>query len=139
MRTWRAVILLLGIVSLPVGACAEVSEVRIPLGAGGFGFLPLHLMQRHKLIEKYAEEAGTHVTVNWTNIGGASVMNDILLSGSGHIVSAGPPGFLTLWDRTQGNLNVKGIAAISTLPVRITARVAELKSLDDISADQKVA
>jgi hypothetical protein len=25
---------------------------------GGFGFLPLHMMQKYNLIEKYAEEAG---------------------------------------------------------------------------------
>jgi NitT/TauT family transport system substrate-binding protein len=139
MKSWRALIALLGIVSLPAAVGAEVSELRIPLGAGGFGFLPLHVMQKHGLIEKYADEAGIKLKVEWANIGGASVMNDILLSGSGHIVSAGPPGFLTLWDKTQGNLNVKGIAAISTLPVRIVARVAELKSLDDISGDQKIA
>ena len=26
-------------------ARAEVSELRVPLGAGGFGFLPLHMMK----------------------------------------------------------------------------------------------
>ena len=138
MKTWRALIAALVILALPAGARAEVSELRIPLGAGGFGFLPLLMMQNYKLIEKYAAEAGIKVTVSWTKLGGASVMNDILLSGEGHIISAGPPAFITLWDRTQGNLNVKGIAAISTLPVRITARIAELKSLDSISNDQKI-
>lgn len=28
----------------PLVARAEVSELRIPLGAGGFGFLPLNMM-----------------------------------------------------------------------------------------------
>jgi len=137
MKTWRALVAALLVLGA-TGARAEVSELRIPLGAGGFGFLPLLLMQNHKLIEKYAAEAGISVTVRWPNLGGASVMNDVLLSGEGHIISAGPPAFITLWDRTQGNLNVKGIAAISTLPVRITARVSELKSLDSISNDQKI-
>jgi NitT/TauT family transport system substrate-binding protein len=137
MRTWRALVAALLILGT-TGARAEVSELRIPLGAGGFGFLPLLMMQNHKLIEKYAAEVGINVTVSWIKLGGASVMNDVLLSGEGHIISAGPPAFITLWDRTQGNLNVKGIAAISTLPVRITARVSELKSLDSISNDQKI-
>ena len=30
-------------------AHAEVSEIRVPLGAGGFGFLPLHIMKTHNL------------------------------------------------------------------------------------------
>jgi len=139
MSALRTLIVSLAVALLSASARAEVSELRIPLGAGGFGFLPLHMMQKHKLVEKYAEEAGTKVTVAWPNLGGASLMNDILLSGSGHIISAGPPGFLTLWDRTRGNMNVKGIAAISTLPVRIVARTSELNSLDAISGDQKIA
>jgi NitT/TauT family transport system substrate-binding protein len=138
MKFWRATFAALAMIALPAGSHAEVSELRIPLGAGGFGFLPLLIMQKDKLIEKYAAEAGVSVTVSWPKLGGASVMNDILLSGEGHIISAGPPAFITLWDRTRANLNVKGIAAISTLPVRITARAAELKRLDDISSDQKI-
>jgi NitT/TauT family transport system substrate-binding protein len=138
MTCWRALIAALVILGSPVVARAEVQELRIPLGAGGFGFLPLLVMQKHRLIEKYAAELGINVTVKWTKLGGASVMNDILLSGEGHIISAGPPAFITLWDRTQDNLQVKGIAAISALPVRITARGSELGSLDSISKDQKI-
>lgn len=138
MKIWKAIIAALMIATLPGVARAEVSELRIPLGAGGFGFLPLFMMQKYKLIEKYALESGVTVAVNWSKLGGASIMNDILLSGTAHIISAGPPGFITLWDRTQGNLGVKGIAAISTLPVRIDARVSELKSLDAISGTQKI-
>ena len=138
MRNWKAIVAALMIAVLCGTARAEVNELRIPLGAGGFGFLPLFMMQKYKLIEKYAAETGETVTVNWSKLGGASVMNDILLSGTAHIISAGPPGFITLWDRTQGNLNVMGIAAISTLPVRIDARVSELKSLDAISGTQKI-
>ena len=61
---------------------AEVSEVRFPIGAGGVGFLPLLVMQKYGLIEKYAKDAGVTVHVRWINIGGPSIMNDALLSGS---------------------------------------------------------
>ena len=53
----RDVVALMG--TAPLATRAEVSELRIPLGAGGFGFLPLNMMQKHNLIEKYAAEAGT--------------------------------------------------------------------------------
>jgi len=123
----------------PFVARAEVSELKIPLGAGGFGFLPLNMMQKHGLIEKYAAEAGVKVKVNWANIGGPAVMNDALLSGSAHFISAGPPAFLVLWDRTRTNVGVKGVAAISSMPMMLNARVAQLKSLDAIAAQDKIA
>jgi NitT/TauT family transport system substrate-binding protein len=123
----------------PALACAEVTELKIPLGAGGFGFLPLHMMQKYNLIEKYAEEAGLKVTITWSSMGGPAVMNDALLSGSAHFISAGPPAFLTLWDRTRGNVGVKSIAAISSMPMRLNARLAQLKSLDGITGAQKIA
>ena len=122
----------------PAAAQAEVGEITIPLGAGGFGFLPLNMMQKYNLIEKCAEEAGLKVTVNWPNIGGPAVMNDALLSGSAQFISAGPPGFLTLWDRTRSSVGVKSIAAISSMPMKLNVRVAQLKSLDDIAPNQKI-
>jgi NitT/TauT family transport system substrate-binding protein len=125
-------------VALPVAAQAEVDELRIPLGAGGFGFLPLHMMNKHKLIEKHAEKAGMKVTVNWANIGGPSVMIDALLSGSAHFISAGPPSFLILWDRTMGSGNVKGVAAMSSMPMSLNTRAEHLKSVDDVKGSDKI-
>ena len=138
MKIWRALIAALAIAIAPALARAEVTELKIPLGAGGFGFLPLNMMQKYNLIEKYAEEAGLKVTVSWSSMGGPAVMNDALLSGSAHFISAGPPAFLTLWDRTRSNVGVKSIAAISSIPMRLNARVAQFKSLDDITSGQKI-
>ncbi len=139
MTRLKALIAALVLGVLPVSAQAEVSELKIPLGAGGFGFLPLNMMQKHGLIEKFAEEAGVKVKVNWANIGGPAIMNDALLSGSAHFISAGPPAFLTLWDRTRGNIGVKSIGAISSMPMHLNARVADLKALDAVAGSQKIA
>lgn len=125
--------------TIPSSVFAEVAELRIPLGAGGFGFLPLDIMQKSALIEKYAMEAGVSVKVNWSNIGGPAVMNDALLSGSAHFISAGPPAFLVLWDRTRSSVGVKGVAAISAMPMMLNVRAAQLRSLDDIQPNQKIA
>src|ERR1700704_6942195 len=139
VRIWRALIATLVIAIAPAVARAEVTELKIPLGAGGFGFLPLHMMQKYNLIEKHAEEAGLKVTVTWSNMGGPAVMNDALLSGSAHFIAAGPPAFLTLWDRTRSNVGVKSIAAISSIPMRLNARITQLKSLDEITGGKKIA
>jgi len=122
-----------------IAAHAEVNELRIPLGAGGFGFLPLHLMKKHNLIEKQAEKQGLKITVNWSNIGGPSAMIDALISGSADFISAGPPSFLILWDRTKGNADVKGVAAMSSMPMNLNTRAEHLKSIDDLRPNDKIA
>jgi NitT/TauT family transport system substrate-binding protein len=118
---------------------AEVAEVRFPIGAGGVGFLPLLVMQKYGLIEQYAKQAGIVVHVRWINIGGPSVMNDALLSGSADFIAAGPPAFLTLWDRTIASAKVKGVAAMTSLPMYLNTRSDRLKTLDDLTDRDRIA
>ena len=48
---------------------AEVDEIRVPLGAGGFGFLPLYVMKARGLIEQHAREAGLDkLQVRWIQV-----------------------------------------------------------------------
>jgi NitT/TauT family transport system substrate-binding protein len=124
---------------LSAAARAEVSEVRFPIGAGGVGFLPLLVMQKYALIEHYAKQAGLVVHVRWINIGGPSVMNDALLSGSADFIAAGPPAFLTLWDRTITSAKVKGLAAMTSLPMYLNTRSDRLKTLDDLTDRDRIA
>jgi len=119
---------------------AEVSEVRIPTGAGGVGFLPLLVMEKYQLIEKHAKAAGiANLRVRWIHLGGPAVMNDALLSGSADFISAGPPAFLTLWDRTRNSVQVRGVAAMSSLPMYLNVRADRLKKLDDVTERDKIA
>ena len=116
------------------------TEIRIPLGAGGVGFLPLYLMREHGLIEKHARAAGREdLTVRWIDLGGPAVMNDALLSGSVDVIAAGPPAFLTLWDRTRGSVDVRGIAAMSSLPMYLNTRAPHLNALEDLTDQDKIA
>jgi NitT/TauT family transport system substrate-binding protein len=139
MKNKIAALSLLGGLVLSSTLRAEVSEVKIPLGAGGFGFLPLYIMKEHRLIEKQAELAGVPVKVNWSNIGGPSGMIDALLSGSADFISAGPPSFLILWDKTKGKADVKGVASMSSIPMRLNTRSEHLKSIDELKAGDKIA
>jgi NitT/TauT family transport system substrate-binding protein len=121
-------------------ARAEVNEVRIPTGAGGVGFLPLLVMEKYQLIEKQAKASGIpNLRVRWINIGGPAVMNDALLSGSADFITAGPPAFITLWDRTRTSAQVKGVAAMSSLPMYLNTRADHVKKLDDIGDQDKIA
>jgi NitT/TauT family transport system substrate-binding protein len=119
---------------------AEVTEVRIPRGAGGVGFLPLLVMEKYALIERQAQEAGIpNLHVRWIDLGGPAVMNDSLLSGAVDFIAAGPPAFIVLWDRTRDSAKVRGVAAMSSLPMYLNARADHLKKLDDITDRDKIA
>src|ERR1700681_4416253 len=139
MKKIMALLALATLALIPSPAKAEISEMRVPLGAGGFGFLPLHMMKQYGLVEKKAAEGGLKLTVNWSNVGGPAVMNDALLSGSADFISAGPPAFLFLWDKTKGNANVKGVAAMSSMPMYLNTTADHLRALDDIHEDEKIA
>jgi NitT/TauT family transport system substrate-binding protein len=118
----------------------EVTEVRIPRGAGGVGFLPLLVMEKDRLIEKQAKAAGIpNLSVKWIDLGGPAVMNEALLSGSVDFIAAGPPAFLILWDRTRDSARVLGVAAMSSLPMYLNTRSDRFKKLDDITDQDKIA
>jgi NitT/TauT family transport system substrate-binding protein len=121
-------------------AAAEISELRIPKGAGGIPFLPLLVMEQQKLIEAHASKLG-HQTlkVSYVNLGGAAVTIDALLSGATHIHVAGPPSYLLLWDRTRGRGDVMGIAAMSSIPAYLNTTNPNIKALRDVTARDKIA
>ena len=94
-------------------------------------------MKKQNLVEKHAEKLGAPVKVNWSNIGGPSAMIDALISGSADFISAGPPSFLILWDRTKGN--VLGAAAMSSMPMNLNTKAEHLKTIDDLKPNDKIA
>src|SRR5918995_948477 len=115
IRSFRTIVLVLVCVCA-IAACGgrPANEIRIPRGAGGVGFLPLLVMEKYRLIEKHAAEAGIqNLTVRWVDLGGPSVVNDALLSGAADYAAAGPPAMLTLWDRTRDSIGVAGVAAMA--------------------------
>jgi NitT/TauT family transport system substrate-binding protein len=141
--TRRAALLGTAALAVALAGCGGGSgghEIRIPLGAGGVGFLPLLVMKERGLIEKHAAAAGlTDVTVRWIELGGPAVMNDALLSGSVDFIAAGPPAFITLWDRTRDSADIRGVAAMSSLPMYLNTTAEHIKTLEDFTSQDKIA
>jgi len=44
-----------------------------------------------------------------------------------------------LWDKTKGNAGVKGVAAMSSIPMYLNTHADHLHTLDDIREDEKIA
>lgn len=130
---------LLTAVLLSGAARAEVAEVT---AAKQFGvsFLPLMVMQHEQLAEKHAAAAGLPpLKVNWVSVAGPSVMNDGLLSGSLQFAALGAPSLITLWERTQRNAGIKGVAAITTYPLYLVTRNPAVQGIKDFTAADKIA
>ncbi|MGE0444725.1 MAG: ABC transporter substrate-binding protein [Vicinamibacterales bacterium] len=135
--TYAACLLLAACGSAP--GAGGVQELRMPTGAGGVGFLPLRVMQEYNLIAEHATQAGLpNVTVRWVEVGGPAVLNDALLAGSIDFIAAGPPAFITLWDRTFESTKVMGVAAVSALPMYLNTKADHLRTIDDLRDTDKV-
>jgi len=138
----RRLALTLGIVASALllnPARAEVDVVKIPKGAGGVGFLPLIVMEEKKLVEQEAQKMGLKLGAEYIRLGGPAVVNDMLLAGAAHFAPAGPPAFITIWDRTANNMKVKGVAAMTSIPMYLNTKAPHLKSLKDLTPNDKIA
>jgi len=124
---------------LALSASAEVSEINVAQQYG-VSFLPLMVMERDKLVEKHAKAEGIgDVKVNWVKVAGPSVMNDGVISGAIQFIAVGAPSLITLWDKTQSNVQVKGVSAMTTYPLYLNVRNPNIKSIRDFSDKDKIA
>src|SRR3954447_16680476 len=137
--TMKRALLIALLVLPPSFAHGEVDVVKIPKGAGGVGFLPLVVMEEKKLVEQEAARMGIKLGAEYIKFGGPSVVNDMLLSGNAHFAPAGPPAFITLWDKTAANMKVRGVAAMTSIPMYLNTNAPHLKSLKDLNASDKIA
>src|SRR3954471_22629867 len=113
---------------------SEISLTRQP----GILYLPPHVIEKQKLIEKHTAQLGVaNVTTKWITFSGGGAQTDALLSGGVDLVNTGVGNLLLLWDRTKGG--VKGIVASSALPLALITHDPKIKSLKDFGPSDKIA
>jgi NitT/TauT family transport system substrate-binding protein len=119
---------------------AEVSELRMATQFG-IGTLPMTILEKKQLLEKHLAANGLASTkVTWRQFPGGNPMNEGLLSGSLDIVSAGSTVFITLWAKAKGTpLSVRGIGAVSALPLKLLTRNPNVKSIADLGENDRIA
>ena len=104
----------------------------------GVTYLLLNIAQDQKLIEKHARQAGVDVKVEWIKLSGGAAINDALLSGSVDIAGAGVGPLLTIWDRTAGKQNVKGVASLGNFPYYLVSNNPKVKTLADFTDKDRI-
>ena len=136
--------LLAALLALALGAVAgparaEVSELHVA-EQYGISYLPLMIMQDRQLIEKHARAEGLPgLKVSWSKFAGGNVMNDALLSGSLQFASGGVGPLVTLWAKTRGLYDVKGVAAMNVMPLYLNTNNPKVKTLADFTSADKIA
>src|SRR5204862_3314130 len=137
-RSCAGAIVALGLVlsGLPASA-QQKSEISLSRQPGIF-YMPTHIIEKQKLIEKHAAALGVPgVTTKWITLSGGGAQTDALLAGGVDILNTGTGNLLLLWDRTRGG--VKGIVATSAQPMTLISRDPNIKSLKDIGPNDKIA
>ncbi|MEY9220965.1 ABC-type nitrate/sulfonate/bicarbonate transport system ATPase subunit [Bradyrhizobium ottawaense] len=115
----------------------QKSEIALSRQPGIF-YMPSHIMEKLKLIEKHAASLGlAGVTTKWITFSGGGAQTDALLAGGVDILNTGTGNLLLLWDRTRGG--VKGIVATSAQPMTLISRDANIKSIRDFGPSDKIA
>ena len=109
MRRTLALIVSCWALLWPIAAMAETDVIRIPRGAGASASCRSWSWSKRGLSRnRRVRWARPICRADWIKLGGPAVVNDLLLSGAADVVVAGPPAFLTLWDRTRETTKVKG-------------------------------
>lgn len=112
----------------------EISITRQP----GILYMPTHVIEKQRLIEKHAAQLGiANPSTKWLIFAGGGAQTDALLSGNVDVVNTGTGNLLLLWDRTRGG--VKGIVASSAQPLLLITRNPNIKSLKDFGPTDKIA
>src|SRR3954463_6664740 len=123
----------------PSIAQAEVSEIRVGRNTG-LGYLPVYVAQELQLIEKHAKAGGLgDVKVSYSILGSPGAVNDAILANAVDLGVAGVTGLFTIWDKTKGKLDVKGVAALGSSNNVLVSTNPDIKRLEDITEKDRIA
>ncbi|CAN7275776.1 ABC transporter substrate-binding protein [Rhizobacter sp. LjRoot28] len=105
----------------------------------GIVYLLLNVAQDQQLFEKHARAAGFDLKVEFVKLSGGAAVNEALLAGSIDIGGAGVGPLLTLWDRTNGRQNVRGVASLGNFPYYLVSTNPRVKTIADFSDQDRIA
>ena len=105
----------------------------------GIVYLLLNVAQEQKLIEKHGKARGVDIQVELLQFSGGPVINDALLAGKVDIAGAGVGPLFTLWDRTKGKQNVKGVASLGNFPYQLVSINPAVQTIADFTDKDRIA
>jgi NitT/TauT family transport system substrate-binding protein len=124
--------------ALVPGAAQAEGRIRI---AQQFGivYLILNVAEEQKLFEKQGKAIGQELQVEFVRLSGGGAVNDALLSGQIDIGGAGIGPLFTIWDRTLGKQNVRGVASLGNFPYYLITNNPAVKAIADFGDKDRIA
>jgi len=131
-----SLVLQYGIISV---AKAESGEVRFAQ-LYGLTYLPAYIVYEEKLIEKHAARLGLPPPkVSQSKLSSGPASNDALIAGSVDIAMGGITVLMTLWDKTRGTMNVRGVTSLCGSPIFLMTVDPRIKSIKDLGEGDRIA
>ena len=135
----RSAVAGLAALTLLVGASAH-AEGRLRIAEQfGIVYILLNVAQDQGLIEKQGKAQGQDIQVEFVKLSGGAAVNEALLSGSIDVAGAGVGPLLTIWDRTVGKQNVRGIASLGNFPYHLVSNNPAVKTIADFGDKDRIA
>jgi NitT/TauT family transport system substrate-binding protein len=139
IRLTRAVATALAALALAaIGSTAQAQTVRIAKQFG-ISYLPLTMMEQKNLLEEHGKRFGLDLKPEWVRLVSGAPMNEAIISGSLDFASGGVGPLLTIWGRTRGNIGVKGVAAINSMPLYLNTINPDVKTIRDFTEKDRIA
>ena len=121
---------------------AAMAEAQTPIRIAkqyGIAYLPLSIMQQKHVLEEHARRRGLDLRTEWMQFVSGARMNEAILSGKVDLASGGIAPLLAIWGRTRGNIGVKGVAALNSMPLYLNTINPNVKSIHDFSDNDRIA
>jgi NitT/TauT family transport system substrate-binding protein len=136
-----SMVLAASIATISLGAAAPVHAEGTIRIAEQFGivYLLLDVARDQKFVEQEGKKQGLDIKVDWVKLSGGAAVNDALLSRSIDVAAAGVGPLLTIWDRTHGKQNVKGVASLGNLPYYLVSNNPSVKTIADFTEKDRIA
>jgi NitT/TauT family transport system substrate-binding protein len=140
MLRWLVGALFSAAIAASIAPATAQPELRISRTTT-MAYLPLMVAEHEKLFEKHATEIGIpNLKVSIHTFTGPSAQFDALFSGNVDVVAVGSTALITLWARTKGTANeVKGVSALSSMPIALSTRNPQVKSIRDFTDKDRIA
>jgi NitT/TauT family transport system substrate-binding protein len=122
----------------PIAAQAQTKTIRLAKQFG-ISYLPLTIMEQKQLLEAHGKRLGLDLKTEWVVFTSGAPMNEAIISGNLDLASGGVGPLLTIWGRTRGNLGVKGVAALNSMPLYLNSINPNVKTIKDFTDKDRIA
>ncbi|TAA40773.1 ABC transporter substrate-binding protein [Pseudoxanthomonas winnipegensis] len=122
----------------PADAAPQQATLRIGKQFG-IVYLLLDVADAKGFIVEQAKTQGLAVKVETRQLSGGAAINDALLSGAIDVAGAGTGPLFTLWDRTRGRQDVRGVASLGNFPYQLISNAPSVRSIDDLRPSDRIA